>query len=319
VATRTTIVNRTRGAVELLRKRFAEHELLTYAGALAFQVVKSLIPLSLLGIALLGAVGRRDVWTKHIAPALKSRLEPPTFHAIDAAVEKIFTSNSAGLIVFSVVLTVWFVSGGVRAIMGGINRIYEVDDKRPYWVRWPLSLGLAFCVVGGIVGATLLVEAVPKQNGSLEILLDVVRWLGALAALIAVTGVLVRLAPVRPRPKRWASAGAVLVVATWIVTSFAFRWYVDDVRELQDRGRPADRLPCPDGLCVRLVDRPAGGDRNRRTPAGGRQLGRTWHHRRAVRTRALTHRGARPDKPVLVDRPAWRGLLAAVLAADEAV
>jgi membrane protein len=226
VATRTTVVNRTRGAVELLRERFAEHELFTYARALAFQVLKSLIPLSLLGLALLGAVGRRDVWTKHLAPPLKSRLDPPVFHAIDYAVEKIFASNSAGLIAISAFLTVWFVSGGVREVMSAINRIYGVRDERPLWIRWALSFGLSLCVVAGIVGATLLVEAVPKQNGALEILLVAVRWIGALAALIAATGLLVRLAPVRPRPKRWASAGAVLVIATWIVTSFAFRWYV---------------------------------------------------------------------------------------------
>lgn len=226
MASRTTVVNHTRGAAELLHDRFAEHELLTYASALAFQVLKSLIPLTLLGIALLGAVGRRDVWTKHLAPPLKSRLDPPVFHAIDFAVDKIFASNSAGLIAFSALLTVWFVSAGVRAIMGAINRIYGVDETRPVWIRWPLSFGLAFCVVAGIVGATLLVEAVPKQDGSLEVLLVAVRWLGALAALIVATGVLVRLAPARRRPKRWASAGAVLVIATWIVTSFAFRWYV---------------------------------------------------------------------------------------------
>jgi len=226
VASRTTVVNHTRGAVDLLHDRFAEHELLTYASALAFQVLKSLIPLTLLGIALLGAVGRPDVWTAHLAPPLKSRLDPPVFHAIDFAVDKIFASNSAGLIAFSALLTVWFVSAGVRAIMGAINRIYGVDETRPVWIRWPLSVGLAFCIVAGIVGATLLVEAVPKQDGTLEILLVAVRWLGALAALIAATGVLVRLAPARRRPKRWASAGAVLVIATWIVTSFAFRWYV---------------------------------------------------------------------------------------------
>jgi membrane protein len=226
VATRTTVVNRTRSAVELLRERFAEHELLTYASALALQVLKSLIPLSLLGLALLSAVGRRDVWTKDMAPALKPHLDPPVFHAIDYAVQKIFASNSAGLIALSAVLTVWFVSGGVRAIMGAINRIYGVREERPIWIRWPLSFGLALCVVAGIVGAALLVEAVPKQNGALEVLLVAVRWLGALAALILATGLLVRLAPVRPRPKRWASAGAVLVIATWIVTSFAFRFYV---------------------------------------------------------------------------------------------
>jgi membrane protein len=226
VASRATVVKRTRGAAELLHNRFAEHELLTYASAIAFQVLKSLIPLTLLGIALLGAVGRRDIWTKHIAPALKSRLDQPVFHAIDFGVEKIFASNSAGLILFSAVLTVWFVSSAVRAIMGAINRIYGAKDERPLWVRWPLSFGLAFCIVAGIVGAALLVEAVPKQSGSLEILLVAVRWLGALAALVGVPGVLVRLAPARRRPKRWASAGAVLVIGTWIVTSVAFHWYV---------------------------------------------------------------------------------------------
>jgi len=226
VASRTTVVNRTRGAAELLHERFAQHELLTYASAIAFQVLKSLVPLTLLGFALLGAVGRKDVWTNHIAPALKSRLDPAVFHAIDVAVQRIFASNSAGLILFSSLLTVWFVSGGVRAITGAINRIYGAKDERPLWVRWPLSFGLAFCLVAGIVGAALLVEAVPKQSGALEFLLDAVRWIGAVAALVAATGVLVRLAPARHRPKRWASAGAVLVIATWIVTSFAFRWYV---------------------------------------------------------------------------------------------
>jgi len=226
MASRATVVNRTRGAAELLRERFARHELLTYASAIAFQVLKSLVPLTLLGLALLGAVGRRDVWTNHIAPALKSRLDPAVFHAIDHAVQKIFASSSVGLIILSSLLTVWFVSGGVRAVMGAINRIYEANDERPLWVRWPLSFGLAFCLVAGVVGAALLVEAVPKQSGSLEILLFLVRWIGALAALVAATGVLVRLAPARHRPKRWASAGAVLVIATWLVTSFAFRWYV---------------------------------------------------------------------------------------------
>jgi len=165
MASRATVVNRTRGAAELLRERFAKHELLTYASAIAFQVLKSLVPLTLLGLALLGAVGRRDVWTNHIAPALKSRLDPAVFHAIDHAVQKIFASSSVGLIILSSLLTVWFVSGGVRGIMGAINRIYEVKDDRPFWVRWPLSLGLALCVVAGVVGATLLVEACRSRTG----------------------------------------------------------------------------------------------------------------------------------------------------------
>src|SRR6266536_164009 len=254
MATRTTVVKRTRGAGELLHERFAGHELLTYASALAFQVLKSLIPLTLFGLALLGAVGRQDVWTKHIAPALKSRLDPPVFHAIDFAVEKIFASNSAGLIAFSAVVTVWFVAGGVRAIMGAINRIYEVRDERPFWVRWPLSLGLAL----------------GRRRG----------WRGARDRYL---------------DRRLARVPVIR----------------DLVRELPDGRRAADRLPRLDGLCLRVLDRPACGDRDRRAPSRGRKLGRAWHSRRALRAWALSvsvwvsPRPVRDSAATTVGRTRW--------------
>lgn len=226
MASRSDLTGRVRKVVRIWIDLFAEHELLTYASAIAFQVLKSLIPLSLLGLALLGEIGRQDIWSAHMAPPVRSRLDPPVYHAIDFAVKKIFSRDSAGLLAFAAVLTVWYVSGGVRAIMSAINRIYDANERRPFWIRWPISLGLAVCVVAGIVGALLLVEAVPTPRGGWEFIVVPVRWLGAIAALVLAAGLLVRLAPVERRPKRWVSAGAVLVIATWIVTTLVFRWYV---------------------------------------------------------------------------------------------
>jgi uncharacterized BrkB/YihY/UPF0761 family membrane protein len=97
---------------------------------------------------------------------VQPRFDPPIYHAIDYGVKKIFDHDSAGIIVFAALLTVWYVSRGVRAIMGAINRIYEVDDRRPLLIRWPVSLGLAVSVVSGVVGAMLLVEAVPTPKGA---------------------------------------------------------------------------------------------------------------------------------------------------------
>jgi membrane protein len=229
VASRQQLKRRLLTTFELLRSKFGEHDLLTNASAIAFQVLKSLVPLTLLALALLSAVGRRDIWSKHIAPALKSRFDEPVYSAMNFAVEKIFASNSAGLIAFSALLTVWYVSSGVRGIMGAINRIYESEEERPHWLRWLTSVGLAICVVASIVGAALLVLAVPKPNGAWVIPVGIVRWVGAIAALTITAGILVRLAPSERRPKRWASAGGVLVVVTWLVTSFAFRWYVSSI------------------------------------------------------------------------------------------
>jgi membrane protein len=226
MASRAEVETRLRKTVEIWIDAFAEHDLLTYASAIAFQVLKSLIPLSLLGIALLGTVGRQDVWTGRLAPALRKRFDPPVYHAIDFAVKKIFAHNSVTILVFAAVLTVWYVSGGVRAIMGGINRIYDVEDNRPFWRRWPVSFALSFFVVAGVVGATLLVVAVPTPSGGWEVPVEIVRWAGAVVALAFAVGILVRYGPVERRPKRWASAGAVLVIVTWIVTTLVFRWYV---------------------------------------------------------------------------------------------
>jgi membrane protein len=226
MATMSDVQRRGRKTVDIWVDAFAEHDLLTSASAVAFQVLKSVVPLTLLGIALIGAVGRADFWTKHIAPAIASRVDQPIFDAIDFAVKKIFAHNSTGLIVFAALLTVWYVSGGVRAIIGAINRIYGTDDPRPFWHRWLVSTALAACLVAGIVGAALLVAAVPKPSGAWEIPAVLARWLGAVVALVVVTSLLVRYGPAKPRPKRWASAGGVLVVASWILTSLAFKWYV---------------------------------------------------------------------------------------------
>lgn len=208
---------------------FAEHDLLAQASAIAFQVLKSLVPLSLLGIALLGALGRRDIWTDRIAPTIQDRVDPPVYHAIDHGANKIFTHSSGPLIVFAALLTVWYISGAVRAIMGGMNRIYETDETRPFRVRWPLSFALSLCVVCGLVGAALLVGATPTPSGAWAVPVDAARWLGAIGLLVLVTGLLVRFAPAERRPKKWASAGAVLVVVTWIVTTLVFEWYVGSI------------------------------------------------------------------------------------------
>jgi membrane protein len=229
VASRRELTSRAREVVRIWIDLFARHELLTYASAIAFMVLKSLIPLSLFTIALLGAVGRRDVWSEHMAPAVKSRLDPTVYRAIEFGVQKIFTHSSTGILVFAALLTIWYVSGGVRAIISAINRIYEADETRPFWVRWPVSIGLALCVVAGIIGALLLIEAVPTPSGGWEYVAKTIRWIGALALLVTVAGLLMRLGPVERRPKRWASAGAIVVIVTWIVTTLVFRWYVESI------------------------------------------------------------------------------------------
>src|SRR4029079_13842520 len=82
-----------------IAKSFAEHNLLTYAAAIAFQGLIALVPLTLLGLGLLGATGHEEIWTQHVARAIEGRLTAPVYHAIDYTVTRVLDHSTVGLIV----------------------------------------------------------------------------------------------------------------------------------------------------------------------------------------------------------------------------
>jgi uncharacterized BrkB/YihY/UPF0761 family membrane protein len=125
-----------RAFVELWTGWFAKHNLLTWASAIAFQALVALVPLTLLALGILGGLDEHRVWEKQLRPGLQDRLPKQVFGGIDYAVEKILTHATAGLLVFAVALTIWEISGSVRAAGGALNRIYDTNDERPIWIRF---------------------------------------------------------------------------------------------------------------------------------------------------------------------------------------
>jgi YihY family inner membrane protein len=233
MATRTR-AQTLRRFIGVWRDLFKRHELLTLATAIAMQAFIALLALIFLGIALLGAFDREDIWREDLAPALKGNVLPAVYRGIDATVEKIFSDNSAWLILFAAALAIWEVSRAVRACMTALSRIEDHDDDRPWWIRHPVSIGIAIVLTACLVGAFLLVTiARGLGNGVWGVPVAVARWLVAVALITIGFGVLVRFAPAERRPKKWASAGATLVVVSWVVQSLIFRWYVTSVADFK--------------------------------------------------------------------------------------
>jgi membrane protein len=204
---------------------------MVYSAAIAFRVLVSLVPLALLGLGLLGALGLEDVWTDSIAPAIQDRVTSPVFFAVDFSVERIFASSSAGLIAFASLLLLWEVSRAVRAIMVVFNEIHDAEEKRSVARLVVTTLALAVAVCLALIASILLVTGLPRAAGSgaAETALKVAGWGGAIVLLGLVTALLVRYAPVEHPQPRWASLGSAIVVGTWVVTSIAFGWYASSV------------------------------------------------------------------------------------------
>jgi len=206
---------------------FDEHGLLTSAAAIALQAFVAMVALALLALALLGATGHEQVWFGQIAPQVQPKLLPQVFTGIDASVSKVFDSDSTGLIVVAVLLAVWEVSGAVRACMSALSRVYGTTDTRPWYVRFPLSIGIAVLLIVALAGSFVLILGLRHiASGAAGALLAVGRWTGTILLLTAAFTILVRFAPAERRSKRVASAGAALVVVAWTVQSLIFAWYL---------------------------------------------------------------------------------------------
>lgn len=225
------MADRLRKFVKLWVDLFAKHELLGHASAIAFAVLKALVPLTLLGLALLGAVGQERVWKHTLGPGIKPHVQPATFHAIDVAVQKIFSTGGISLIAFASVLAAWYISGSVRGVMTGMNQIYEVKETRPWKARYAISFGLGAAIALCVIGAMLAVLAGPAlaRHGALQVVVGIGRWLVGLALLALAVGLLMRFAPVEPRTKRWASIGSLMVILAWVAASIVFKVFVTDV------------------------------------------------------------------------------------------
>jgi membrane protein len=219
--------------VSELRRRFAEHELPIYASAIAFRGLISVIPLALLGLGLLGALGLQDTWSNSIAPAIEPKVLPAVYDGINASVDKIFSSSSAGLIVFAAAVAVWDLSLGMSAVTRALNHVHDVQEDRSTLRRSLVAVALAVGVGACVLGAILLLVVAPRVHGGLHVLLGILRWLLAPLVLGLAVGLLVRFAPAQKPEARWASAGSLLVIVTWIVATLLFKLWVTYVADFK--------------------------------------------------------------------------------------
>jgi membrane protein len=212
--------------VRLWVELFDRHNLLTYASAIALRTFIAAVACTLFSLGLLGAAHERRLWKNTIGPQIEPKVLPHVFDGIDQTVQRVFGSSSAGLLALASALAVWEVSGIIRAAIGALDEIYETPEPRPFWVRFPLSFGLAVLFLSAMLGAIAIIWAGHAAAGSLGIVAVILRWPAAIALVAFAFELIVRYAPAKHRRTRWASFGSLLVVVGWIGETLVFGEYV---------------------------------------------------------------------------------------------
>jgi membrane protein len=214
--------------VQLWVELFDRHNLLTYASAIALRMFIAGVACSLFALGILGAAHQQQLWHKTIGPAIKPKVLPDVFSGINQIVDHVFSSSSAGLLALASALAVWEVSGIIRAAIGALDEIYETPEPRPFWIRFPLSFGLAILVLCAMLGAVAIIWA-GHVSGALSVPVLILRWPAAVALIAFAFELIVRWAPAKHRRARWASLGSMLVVVGWIGETLIFAEYVRSV------------------------------------------------------------------------------------------
>ncbi|MEX2445978.1 MAG: YihY/virulence factor BrkB family protein [Dehalococcoidia bacterium] len=211
------------------------------AASLAYRFLLALFPFFIFVASLSGYVARmlniEDPATRLVdegAAALPAEARTVLTEQLRAILE----GQQAGLLSFGIVAALWAAGNGVAALMRAMNRVYDVEETRPFVKRTAIAIGLT--LLGGVVVIGALALAVAGQalgaaaaqalglGEAYATVASVLQYVLAVALLTVAAAFLFWAAPDAHLPFRWLSAGAALFVVGWIVATAAFGWYVSN-------------------------------------------------------------------------------------------
>jgi membrane protein len=223
-----------REAVRGVVRGYHEHDVLTFASAIAFQVLFAILPLALFGLGLLAGLGLQDQWTREWGPQVRDSMPPAAFRVVDDTVRRVLGERQVFWTTAGALLAIWKVSAATRAIMDVFDRIYGSRRPRSFAERMRVSLllGTALAVLLVAAAGTVILgdEALAAVGLDSPVILWL-RWPLALTLLFGVVSLLVAYGPVEHQPVEWVTFGSTVVVAAWVGTSVVLSWYLTSVAD----------------------------------------------------------------------------------------
>ena len=219
-------------------REFTADQCTDLAAALTYYAVLSLFPALIALISLLGVVGQGERSTDTILSLVDEVAPGGTADTLRGPLEQFSSSPAAGFaLVFGIVLAIWSASGYVGAFSRAMNRIYEIEEGRPFWKLRPVQLGVTIVSILLILIMLVILivsgpvtEAVGTALGlgeTVQIVWSIVKWPILALAAVLIIAILYYATPNAKQPKfRWVSMGALLALITLLVASFLFGLYV---------------------------------------------------------------------------------------------
>jgi membrane protein len=224
--------------VRTLIKRINDDDILGRAAQLSYYFLLALFPLLLFLVSLLGYFVKSGSEFRAKLIMYLSALMPETaVTLVRNTFDEISDSAGGGKLSLGLLAALWAASNGMGAISSTLNTAYDVKETRPWWKVRLISVlltialsvliiaALAIILYGGSIG-----DAVTEGYGfgsAFRWLWGLLQWPIALLFVLATFNLIYNLAPnLRGSQRRWATPGALVGVALWLLVSFGFKIYL---------------------------------------------------------------------------------------------
>ena len=219
-------------------REFTKDQCPDLAAALTYYSVLSIFPALLALVSLLGIFGQPEKTTGALLEIVQGFAPAETVEAVRAPVEQLSGSSAAGFtLVIGILTALWSASGYVGAFGRAMNRIYEVDEGRPFVkIRGTmLAVTIATVLIVVMLAAMLVLsgpvaESVGKALGLGDVVLtiwNIAKWPLIVLLVVAAIAILYYATPNVKQPKfRWMSLGSAIALVIFVLASLAFGFYV---------------------------------------------------------------------------------------------
>ncbi|MCU1567453.1 MAG: YihY family protein [Pseudarthrobacter sp.] len=219
-------------------REFSKDQCPDLAAALTYYAVLSLFPALLAIVSLIGLFGDPAKTTTALLEIVRGFAPAETADTLSGPVSELASAPAAGLtLVIGLATALWSASGYVGAFGRAMNRVYEVDEGRPFIKLRGTMLAvtlLAVVIVTILAGMLVLSGPVAEAvggliglSGAFLAVWNIAKWPVMVALIIAIIAVLYYATPNVKQPKfKWMSMGSGIALFVFLLASLAFGFYV---------------------------------------------------------------------------------------------
>ena len=219
---------------------FSKDNCTDLAASLTYFAVLSLFPALLAVVSLLGVFGQGQATVDAVMGLVEGSVPEQALNELRGPIEGLVNTPAAGIALITGILgALWTASGYVGAFGRAMNRIYEVEEGRPFWKLKPLMILLTavLLILVALAGVMLVVSGPIAEwvgdligLGSTAVTVwGIAKWPALVLVVVVILAVLYGFAPNVKQPKfRWISLGAVVALVVWGLATVGFFFYVSN-------------------------------------------------------------------------------------------